>query len=105
MVVKKKRCGEGVESMLCVKHGFGPSEDFAAQTSESSFCAIILGLLTQTSVPRICCAHLGSACDLLRFATKPRASAATYPRSITHVRCLQRQNVCTIDRGFVATDG
>ena len=54
--------------MLCAKYGFGPSEDFATQTSDPSFCAIILGSRTQTSDPRICCANLGSA-DLLR---KPR---------------------------------
>ena len=38
------------------------------QTSDPSYGVIILGLRTQTSDPRICCANLGSA-DLLR---KPR---------------------------------
>ena len=77
--------------MLCAMYGFGPSEDFAAQTSDPSFCAIILGSRTQTSGPRICCANLGSA-DLLR---KPRIRTQSsriaqpnlgHPRQQTHDR-------------------
>ena len=77
--------------MLCAKYGFGPSEDFAAQTSDPSFCAIILGSRTQTSDPRICCANFGST-DLLR---KPRIRTQStgiaqpnlaHPRKQTHDR-------------------
>ena len=111
--------------MLCAKYGFGPSEDFAAQTSDPSFCAIILGSRTQSSDPRICCANLGSA-DLLRkpqIRTQssriaqpnlghPRqqthdrsrtqsssAYASTKPRSIAHAKQLgHRGKEATIDR-------
>ena len=77
--------------MLCAMYGFGPSEDFAAQTSDPSFCAIILGSRVQTSDPRICCANLGST-DLLR---KPRIRTQSsriaqpnlgHPRQQTHDR-------------------
>ena len=49
--------------MLCAKYGFGPSEDFAAQTSDPH--AIFWG-----------------------HATKPRPSTATNPRSIAHAKQL-----------------
>ena len=85
------------------KYGFGPSEDFAAQTSDLSFCAIILGSRMQTSDPRFCCANLGSARNLLGssnqtsaiHSNKPtinrarkaaRPSASTKPRSIAHAK-------------------
>ena len=77
--------------LLCTNYGFGPSEDFALQTSDSSFCAIILGSCTQTSDLRICYANLRSA-DLLR---KPRIRTQSsriaqpnlgHPRQQTHDR-------------------
>ena len=97
--------------MLCAKYGFGPSEDFAAQTSDQSFCAIILGSRTQTSDPRICCANLGSARNILgsrnqtsaihgnkptidRARKAARPSASTKPRSIVHVCVRDRSLVC-----------
>ena len=73
------------------------------QTSDQSFCAIILGLHTQTSDPRICCANLGSARNILgsrcnqtsairgnkptidRARRAARPSASTKPQSIAHV--------------------
>ena len=36
--------------------------------------------------------------------THTHTHTATNPQSIVHTCCLQRQNVCTIDQGFIATD-
>ena len=97
--------------MLCAKYGFGPSDDFVAQTSDQSFCAIILGSRTQTSDPRICCANLGSARNTLgsrnqtsaihgnkptidRARRAARPSASTKPQSIVHVCVRDRSWVC-----------
>ena len=65
--------------ILCAKYGFGPSEDFAAQTSDLSFCAIILGSRTQTSDPRICCANLRSARNLLGSRNQTSAIRGNKP--------------------------
>ena len=83
---------------LCAKYRFGPFEDFAVQTSDPSLCAIIVGSRNQTLDLRICCGNLGFACNLLRFATKPRASVATNPLSIAHTNSAIGGKDATINR-------
>ena len=97
--------------MLCAKYGFGPSDDFVAQTSDQSFCAIIIGSRTQTLDPWICCATLGSARNIVgsrnqisaicgnkptidRARRAARPSVSTKPQSIAHVCVRDRLWVC-----------
>ena len=94
--------------MLSAKYEFGTSYNFAVQTSDPSFGAIILGLRTQTSDQRICCTNLGSA-DLLR---KPRIHTRSsriaqpnlsHPRQQTHDRSRKRSS-SAIRRNKATTD-
>ena len=94
--------------MLSAKYGFGPSWDFAAQTSDPSYGAIILGLRTQTSDPRICCTNLRSV-DLLRKpqihtqSSRIAQSNPGHPCQQTHDR-LRKRSSSAIHRNEATTD-
>ena len=76
---------------MFAKYGFGPSEDFVAQTSNQSFCAIILGSSNQTSAIR------GNKPTIDRARRAARLSASTKPQSIAHVCVRDRSCVCYLE--------